>query len=292
MTGSLSRIGVWYAMRRGILALLVLMIPGIPALAQEKPSLKEILGRAQSGAERKAVEDLIGKLQGKPPMQPRQSPQPGKPPEPAVAPDQDQGRQMGNDGHEKSPATTSSQATPEQPEAIAKSPVPVAGDQSATSTEAASNPPPVASDERPQPEIPKIAAKPFSADALVEKAERKQLPSVDLEVLFEFDSARLTPDAVETLTTLGRALIDDRLAGGEFLIGGHTDAKGRAEYNLRLSDRRAAAVRQFLMQTFGIDAGRLTAKGFGSRYLKNPQQPRAAENRRVQVVNVSRQEAR
>ena len=294
MTGSASRIGVRHAARRSVLALLFFSSTGIPAHAQEKPSLKEILGRAQSDSERKAVEDLIGKLQGKPAQPGQVVPEAAKPPQPAVAPKQGQEHQARGDEREKSPPTASSQSVADQPETTAKPPVPTEGGQAATATKATSDPAPVASDERPPPEIPKAAAKPASepADAVVEKAERKQLASVDLEVLFEFDSATLTPVAIETLTTLGRALTDARLAGGEFLIGGHTDAKGKVDHNLKLSGRRAEAVRQFLVATFGIDAGRLAAKGFGSRYLKNPEQPRAAENRRVQVVNVARQEAR
>ena len=120
-----------------------------------------------------------------------------------------------------------------------------------------------------------MLAKPASeaADVAVEKAERKQLPSVDLEVLFEYKSAELTPAAVETLTTLGRALTDERLAAGTFLIGGHTDAKGSADYNLQLSQKRAEAVRQFLIATFAIDANRLTAGGFRETL---PQEPAAA----------------
>jgi outer membrane protein OmpA-like peptidoglycan-associated protein len=293
MTGSASRIGIRNVVRRSALTLLFLIVAGIPVHAQEKPSLKEILGRAQSDSERKAVEDLIGKLQAKPAQPGQAAPEAAKPPLPTVAPKQSPERQADDDKREKSPTTTSPQSPAEQPGITAKPSAPAEGDQSATAAKPSSDVPPVASDERPPPEVPKVVVKPAAeqADAILEKAERQQLPSVELEVQFEYNSAKLTPAAVETLTTLGSALINERLAGSPFLIGGHTDAKGSADYNLRLSDRRAEAVRQFLITTFGIDASRLSAKGFGSRYLKNPRQPRAAENRRVQVVNVSRQEA-
>ena len=111
------------------------------------------------------------------------------------------------------------------------------------------------------------------------------MPSVDLEVLFEYNSARIAPAALATLTTLGRALTDARLAGDYFLIAGHTDAKGGADYNLRLSQQRAESVRDFLVREFRIDAKRLVAKGFGQRQLKDPQNPLDAKNRRVQIVN-------
>ena len=288
MTGSASRIGLRQALQRYAPILVLCGLAGVPALAQDKPSLKEILGRAQSDSERKAVEDLIGKLQGKV-TQPKQStPEVTKPPLAGGEARQSEEPPAASERVDKSAAAPSSQSAVEQPATT-----PSQGDPTAAAAKTSSEQP-AASEGRPPAEPPKVAAKPAaeSADLAVQEAERKQLPSVDLEVHFEFDSAKLTPAAVETLTTLGRALIDERLSSSEFLIGGHTDAKGRADYNRRLSERRAEAVRQFLIATFAIDANRLAAKGFGFRYLRNPQQPRAAENRRVQVVNVSRQEAR
>ena len=47
-------------------------------------------------------------------------------------------------------------------------------------------------------------------------------------------------------------------------IGGHTDNKGGAEYNQRLSEARARAVKAFLVKEAGIDEARLIAKGYGS----------------------------
>ena len=114
------------------------------------------------------------------------------------------------------------------------------------------------------------------------------MPSIDLEVYFEYGSADIGPQALTVLSTLGRALTDPRLAGGTFLIAGHTDAKGGAQFNLRLSQARAELVRRFLVQSFGLDEQRLVAKGYGARNLKNARDPRSADNRRVQVVNLSR----
>ena len=91
---------------------------------------------------------------------------------------------------------------------------------------------------------------------------------------------------------LGRALSDPRLADATFLIGGHTDSKGRADYNRHLSQIRADAVRAFLIASYGIAPKRLTAKGFGESRLKNPANPQGEENRRVQIVNTSKIAAR
>jgi outer membrane protein OmpA-like peptidoglycan-associated protein len=76
-----------------------------------------------------------------------------------------------------------------------------------------------------------------------------------------------------------------------FLVAGHTDAKESHDHNLNLSDRRAKAVRSFLIDKFGIDPERLVAVGFGEEQLKNKDDPLAAENRRVQVINMASRQA-
>jgi len=111
--------------------------------------------------------------------------------------------------------------------------------------------------------------------------------AVDLNVAFEFNSAVLQNDARITLDNLGKALTDPSLAGYTFLIGGHTDAKGRATYNKVLSERRAEAVREYLVTHYNIPANRLTAKGFGSVQLIDPDHPEGERNRRVQIVNMT-----
>ena len=118
-----------------------------------------------------------------------------------------------------------------------------------------------------------------------EIAERLALPSVDFEVKFEVDSARISPRALQQLITLGKALADPRLADTKFVIGGHTDASGPADYNVLLSQQRAEAVRAFLIAQFNARPDNLIARGFGAQSLKNKANPYASENRRVQVIN-------
>ncbi|MCB1359497.1 MAG: OmpA family protein [Maritimibacter sp.] len=108
--------------------------------------------------------------------------------------------------------------------------------------------------------------------------------SLDFEVYFPFDSAELTPKARDELTALGRALASDELRDHSYLISGHTDAKGSADYNLDLSARRANAVREFLIRDFPIAPDRLVAAGFGEGQLKVPDAPYAGLNRRVEVA--------
>lgn len=141
----------------------------------------------------------------------------------------------------------------------------------------------------PAAAFPTPIGPPPGLDAMMEKApeiaREKGLPTVDIEVLFEFDSAEITPGAAESLAALGKALSDPQLAGQKFVLAGHTDRKGRAAYNLALSERRAQAVRAHLVTQYKIPEGDLLARGFGHTRLKNPRNPAGPENRRVQIIN-------
>jgi outer membrane protein OmpA-like peptidoglycan-associated protein len=106
-------------------------------------------------------------------------------------------------------------------------------------------------------------------------------PSFDLIVTFDFNSDHLTDAAKENLDQFAIALRDSQLAERHFRIDGHTDATGTEQYNLTLSERRAKAVVSYL-ESKGIDASRLVAKGWGKS------QPRVADpfdaaNRRVET---------
>ena len=120
---------------------------------------------------------------------------------------------------------------------------------------------------------------------VVKLIEELKSPNVDVQILFAFDSADILPEAKPSLDELGKALTDPKLTGGAFLIAGHTDAKGSDDYNLALSQRRAASVKAFLVETYKVDEGRLSVIGFGEEQLKNKDDPLADENRRVQIVN-------
>lgn len=112
-------------------------------------------------------------------------------------------------------------------------------------------------------------------------------PAIDLDILFDYDSAEIPPTAVPALAALGTALSRQDLKGSVFLINGHTDAAGRADYNRALSQRRANAVRRMLIEQYKLAPDTLIAAGFGAEQPKNPGNPLSAENRRVQVVNTT-----
>ena len=112
-------------------------------------------------------------------------------------------------------------------------------------------------------------------------------PKIDLEINFEFNSAVLGSKAMPQVAELGKALTSEDLKGRTFILAGFTDAKGSETYNQGLSERRADAVRQFLSKKYGIEAGNLVTVGYGHTQLKDPANPFAADNRRVQVINAA-----
>ncbi|MEN9587411.1 MAG: hypothetical protein RIT15_986 [Pseudomonadota bacterium] len=109
--------------------------------------------------------------------------------------------------------------------------------------------------------------------------------SLSLQIQFDFNSARIKSESGQALSNLATALQSKELANAKFAIEGHTDAKGGADYNQRLSQQRADAVREFLIGK-GIENTRLSAAGKGASDLANKDDPQAAENRRVKIVNM------
>jgi len=106
--------------------------------------------------------------------------------------------------------------------------------------------------------------------------------SINLNIPFDHNSSVITPQAEVQLKQLQKALTGASLGKDKFEVAGHTDAKGRADYNKQLSYKRAEAVKQFLVAN-GVGAGRLATVGFGSEHLLSPDQPDDPRNRRVEI---------
>jgi OmpA-OmpF porin, OOP family len=103
-------------------------------------------------------------------------------------------------------------------------------------------------------------------------------------VFFDFDRAELKPESKPQLEELAKYLRSD--PGVSVFIAGHTDGKGKVDYNHDLSRRRAAAVMAALVSEHGIAAGRLSAYGVGplAPLATNDTEEGRALNRRVEVV--------
>ena len=112
-------------------------------------------------------------------------------------------------------------------------------------------------------------------------------PRIDLEIKFDFNSANIAQSAIPDMNSLGKALSDSSLKGSTFVVAGHTDAVGGEEFNQDLSNRRADAVKRYLIDKFGLASEHLVTAGYGKSRLKNKNNPSASENRRVEVVNMA-----
>lgn len=112
------------------------------------------------------------------------------------------------------------------------------------------------------------------------------LPSIDLEILFDYDSADLRQDQFLKLGQLAEILKGEKFGTFRLLFLGHSDAKGDPAYNRTLSERRAQAVANFVRSVSKIAADRVFAGGLGASKLKDIDDPFGAQNRRVQLVLV------
>jgi outer membrane protein OmpA-like peptidoglycan-associated protein len=113
----------------------------------------------------------------------------------------------------------------------------------------------------------------------------KTKPNIDLEITFDYNSANISQKSMPSVQALGRALTSPDLKGSTFIVAGHTDAAGTETYNQDLSERRADSIKHYLVEKYSIPGADLVTVGYGKAKLKDPSQPLAEVNRRVQVVN-------
>lgn len=126
-------------------------------------------------------------------------------------------------------------------------------------------------------------------DGIADLAATK--PRIDLDIQFEYNSAKISQSSLNAVQQLGKALSNPALKGSSFVVAGYTDAVGGEAFNQDLSERRADTIKQYLSTMFGVAGSDLVTVGYGKTHLKDPGAPTAAVNRRVQVVNLSGQTA-
>jgi outer membrane protein OmpA-like peptidoglycan-associated protein len=92
----------------------------------------------------------------------------------------------------------------------------------------------------------------------------KELPYVVLPILFKVNSAELfDAQSEDNLRKLAAKLREPQLLTARFVVEGHTSTEGALEHNQTLSERRADRIFSLLIHKFGVEPGRLSAKGFG-----------------------------
>jgi len=103
-------------------------------------------------------------------------------------------------------------------------------------------------------------------------------------LFFEHDKAVLKPESTPALEEAAKLLASRPEA--DFYVVGHTDATGTFAYNMKLSADRAAAVREALVETYGVAPDRLQSAGVGplSPVFTNASEGGRAQNRRVELV--------
>ena len=106
--------------------------------------------------------------------------------------------------------------------------------------------------------------------------------AVGVEILFDFDSTKIRPDQEVKVAELARALNDPVNKDKNFLIVGHTDAKGSDGYNCKLSMGRSSAVITSLKESGATVS--LYGVGAGEFLLKVKDKPEDARNRRVSIL--------
>jgi OOP family OmpA-OmpF porin len=107
--------------------------------------------------------------------------------------------------------------------------------------------------------------------------------SQELKVLFDFDKSELRPESITELERVVKFMNDVPFATAK--IDGYTDSVGSDAYNLKLSDRRAKSVFDYLTSR-GIDPARLASHGFGEAdpIASNDTEEGRQQNRRVMLI--------
>lgn len=106
-----------------------------------------------------------------------------------------------------------------------------------------------------------------------------------LRINFDFNSAVIKP-AFQAEVDKAAAFVRANSNVPFILLTGHTDSKGKDAYNQKLSERRAAAVRQALIDNYGLDGKKLIARGYGETQpvADNATEEGRYQNRRVELV--------
>jgi len=122
--------------------------------------------------------------------------------------------------------------------------------------------------------------------ALPDWQKLAKLSQLIVEIDFENDSVAIEPKSYRTVGLIADALHHPNLRRYKFLVVGHTSSTGDAKHNLDLSQKRAEAITEALSTTFAIAPDRLFAIGVGQEWPVDPANPKAADNRRAQLVNL------
>jgi outer membrane protein OmpA-like peptidoglycan-associated protein len=128
------------------------------------------------------------------------------------------------------------------------------------------------------------AAAEAAPDSALEPAPEAESRGFAFLIGFAFDSTEILPESRPYLDRVGELLASGRAAGRQLKVVGHADAAGSDDYNQKLSEARAAAVRNYLMAWYGVPTEKLAAEGMGEREPRAGADPFDPVNRRVEFL--------
>jgi OOP family OmpA-OmpF porin len=118
--------------------------------------------------------------------------------------------------------------------------------------------------------------------------ELKDLPTFTVSIDFDSDTPVVRPSSYETVGRIADALVQANLLPYSFLIVGHTRSDGRREANAMLSQRRADAIRDALVNTFKISSKRIQSLGLGEEQFVDQAHPTSPANLQIQIVTLAK----
>jgi OmpA-OmpF porin, OOP family len=115
-----------------------------------------------------------------------------------------------------------------------------------------------------------------------------KLPAFNLDITFDVDTPIVQPESYQTVGRIADAMVYSSLLPYTFLVVGHIEANGKREANAILSQRRADAIREILVNTFKISAKRIQSVGLGEEQLLDAARPNAPVNNQIQIMTLSK----
>ncbi len=134
----------------------------------------------------------------------------------------------------------------------------------------------------------RIKNDPGPVNRLLIAPDLASLPAFNVAIQFDEDTPIIQPSSYQTVGRIGDALVHASLLPYTFLIVGHIESNGKREANVILSQRRADAIRDVLVNTFKISAKRIQSIGLGEEQLLDRAHPTAAANGQMQILTFAK----
>src|SRR5262249_1656435 len=114
------------------------------------------------------------------------------------------------------------------------------------------------------------------------------LPTFTVDIRFDTDTPVVRPESYQTVGRIADALVNAALLPYNFLVVGHTDSNGRREANVLLSQRRADALRDVLVNTFKISSQRIQSLRLGEEQFIDQSHPTSPVNQQIQILTIAK----